>query len=165
MSESWMTRGGVVTRRTDHSSPAREFVQDVPVSAGRPASCLQPIDCIDRYPLELQSDARALFDLLSQVTGCEAVMRGPSVIGFGQKKPAAHPESPDDGFEIGFTRRGCHLVLVLRRYADYYAEILARLGDVTTGRNAIALPAFEGIDVTVLRELIERAWADRTRAD
>ena len=135
------------------------------VNADRPQSAtLQPGDFIERYPAELQADARALFKLLCEATDCDAVMWGPSVIGFGQKKPATHPESPDDGFEIGFSRRDNQLVLVLRRYADYYADILGRLGGVVTGKNVIVLPAFSEIDMAVLRELIERSWADRARA-
>ena len=149
-----------MTDRADLSSPASV----TRVDAGRTPSSLQPQDLIDRYPADLQPDARALFDLLCEVTACEAVMWGPSVVGFGQKKPAVHPESPDDGFEIGFSRRDNQLVLVLRRYADYYADILGRLGGVVTGKNVIVLPAFSEIDMAVLRELIERAWADRARA-
>ncbi len=153
-------------RRLGHSSsqriaPAELGTLDVSRAS---ASCVQPCDFIDRYPPELQSDARALFNLLCEVTQCEAVMWGPSVVGFGQKTPAVRPESPDDGFEIGFSRRGSHLVLVLRRYADYYVDILQRLGGMPRGKNAIALPAFDEMDVGVLRELLERAWADSERA-
>lgn len=149
-----------MTDRADLSSPASV----TRVDAGRTPSSLQPQDLIDRYPADLQPDARTLFDLLCEVTACEAVMWGPSVVGFGQKKPAVHPESPDDGFEIGFSRRDRRLVIVLRRYSDYYADILDRLGGVPTGKNAILLPSFSQIDMDVLRELLECAWADRTRA-
>ncbi|KTF04588.1 MULTISPECIES: hypothetical protein [Trueperella] len=126
---------------------------------------LDPCEVVDRFPAELQADARALYGLLKSVTGHEAVMWGPSVIGFGEKVPVCVDESSPDGFEIGFSRRGTKLVLVLRRYSEYYAPILARLGSVPFGRNAIVLPAFDELDESVLRELIETAWEDRTRAD
>ncbi|MBM7825110.1 hypothetical protein JOD55_000937 [Arcanobacterium pluranimalium] len=92
-------------------------------------------------------------------------MWGPSVIGFGEKGAVCANEVALDGFEIGFRRRGTHLVLVLRRYNDYYAHILSRLGSVPFGHNAIVLPPLSELDRGVLRELIETAWQDRTRAD
>ena len=126
---------------------------------------LDPCEVIERFPGQLQSDARALYRLLRSVTGHEAVMWGPSVIGFGEKVPVCVDDSSPDGFEIGFSRRDTTLVLVLRRYSEYYAPILDRLGSVPFGRNAIVLPAFDDLDESVLRELIETAWEDRTRAD
>lgn len=155
-----------MAEQSEYLPPASAVLRIVPApDAALAPSCLQAEDCISRYPLELQSDAWELYELLSEITGCEAVMWGPAVIGFGQKKPAARPESPDDGFELGFARRGNRLVLVLRRFAEYYAEILGRLGEAVHGKNAITLPAFENVDKAVLRELIERAWNDRARAD
>ncbi|QOR47675.1 hypothetical protein INS90_10640 [Trueperella pecoris] len=161
---------------------------------------LDPCAFIDRFPPALKADARALYRLLVSVTGHDAVMWGPSVVGFGEKGPASGGalgesgsslcdvggvgDGPDaagggrglgvgpdaagggpDGFEIGFSRRGSTLILVLRRYNDYYSRILERLGSVPYGRNAIALPPFSELDRDVLRELIETAWKDRTRAD
>lgn len=154
---------------------------------------LDPCAFIDRFPPALKADAHALYRLLASVTGHDAVMWGPSVVGFGEKGPPARGvlgesggslydvggvgggcgsgDEPDaagggpDGFEIGFARRGSTLILVLRRYNDYYAHILERLGSVPYGRNAIALPPFSELDREVLRELIETAWKDHTRAD
>lgn len=141
---------------------------------------LDPCAFIDRFPPALKADAHALYRLLASVTGHDAVMWGPSVVGFGEKGPPARGVLGElggslydvggvgggpDGFEIGFARRGSTLILVLRRYNDYYAHILERLGSVPYGRNAIALPPFSELDREVLRELIETAWKDHTRAD
>ncbi|MEW6868094.1 hypothetical protein [Trueperella pyogenes] len=128
-------------------------------------SRLDPCAVIARWPIELHDDACALFSLLASVTGHDAVMWGPSVIGFGEKGSMRANEVALDGFEIGFSRRGMHLVLVLRRCNDYYAHILSRLGSVPFGQNAIVLPPLSELDRGVLRELIETAWQDRTRAD
>lgn len=126
---------------------------------------LNPCDVIERLPSQLQADVRTLYDLLKSVTGHDAVMWGPSVMGFGDKGSVLRDESSPDGFEIGFSRRGPRLVLVLRRYSDYYSSILDKLGIVPLGKNAIVLPPLGELDQDLLRELIETAWADRTRAD
>lgn len=127
---------------------------------------LSPYDVLNSISNpRLQADAWELCDLMKEVTGHEPIMWGPSVIGFGQTSGAERPMSAMDGLEVGFSTRGTKLVLILRRYAEHYREILARVGEVQSGKVAITIDSLEGVNRAVLRELIEFAWHDRSRAE
>lgn len=113
----------------------------------------------------LARDALVLDSLFREVTGHDPVLWGPSVVGYGQSDPITHPASAAEGFEIGFSVREERLFIYLRRYADHYAELLDTLGGMECGKACLSITSLDDVDKDALRELIEFAWNDRSRAE
>lgn len=131
------------------------------------SSATEPLavcDFVDRLPSEQRHDALELCALFTEVTGHDPVMWGPSIVGFGKKELRQNSEVADDGLELGFAPRNGKTVLYLRRYTDFYADFLPRLGKVLVGKACISFASLDDVDRGALRDLLQFAWNNRTRA-
>lgn len=120
---------------------------------------------IKGLPEPIGSDAARLDSLFQSVTGHTPVLWGPSVVGYGQSDPITHPKSAAEGFEIGFSIREGRFFLYLRRYLEHYEQFLEGIGETAQGKACLSFASLDGVDVDALRDLIEYAWHDRSRAD
>ena len=121
-------------------------------------------DFLNHRKIPQCADVQELCDLFEEITGEEPVMWGPSIVGFGCKDLLPRATNATDGLELGFAPRDGKIVLYLRRYAQYYEDILGRMGNVFVGKTCVAFESLDQIDRGVLRELIKYAWCDRQRA-
>jgi Domain of unknown function (DU1801) len=114
---------------------------------------------IDAVPKEARrSDARALCELMSSVTGEPPVMWGPSVVGFGSYHYRYESGRTGDAPVAGFSPRKANLVVYLvGGFEDRYAKLLDRLGPHTTGKACLYLKRLADVDLDVLRQLVERS--------
>ena len=111
-----------------------------------------------------RADAETLLDLYANVTGMEPKMWGPSMIGYGsydyESKSCA-----GTAMRAGFAPRKANLVLYLMSgYSDTEASakmaaLRDRLGKHKTGASCLYLNRLAGVDIAVLREMIELDWA------
>lgn len=120
---------------------------------------------VDEYlatvePAARREDAQAVLAMMREATGAEPVMWGESMVGFGR-----HPYSTADGkqrewFAVGLAPRKAALTLYGLTYHGSNDDLLGRLGKHSTGKGCLYIKGLTDVDAGVLRELIEKAWAD-----
>ncbi|MBB5869048.1 hypothetical protein F4553_002427 [Allocatelliglobosispora scoriae] len=106
-----------------------------------------------------QADARTLCALMTEVTGEQPVMWGPSIVGFGSYHYRYASGHEGDAPRAAFSPRKPHLVVYLvGDFETRHATAVAKLGPHTAGKGCLYLKRLDGIDIGVLRELIERTY-------
>lgn len=104
-----------------------------------------------------RDESDVLIDLMRQETGCEPVMWGSSIIGFGQYHYRYDSGREGDFMLVGFSpRKGKHSLYLMSGF-DGADELLGRLGKHKTGKACLYVNKLGDIDLDVLRELIQRS--------
>lgn len=106
------------------------------------------------------ADARALAELMAEVSGEPAVMWGPSIVGFGRYRYTYDSGRNGEMCRIGFSPRKAALTLYLASAAPERPDLLARLGRHATGKSCVYIKALADVDMNVLRDLIAASLAD-----
>lgn len=105
-----------------------------------------------------RDDARALNELMQDVTGEPPVMWGAGIVGFG-----AYHYRYDSGHEgdaplVGFAVRKQNLaVYLIGEFAERHAAVLERLGPHKAGKGCLYLERLADVDLAVLRQLVDRS--------
>ena len=120
-----------------------------------PADYIAGID----HPVR-REDAATLLALMNRITGWDARMWGPSIVGFGQYHYRYDSGREGDFMRTGFSARKANLVVyILPGYTDFSA-ILARLGKHKLGKSCLYINKLADVDLAVLEELIRAGLAD-----
>jgi hypothetical protein len=101
-----------------------------------------------------RADAEVMQALLSKMTGVAPVMWGPSIIGYDSYKGPT-----GDWPRIGFSPRKAQLVLYVMGDFDGRADLVSRLGKVSTKGGCIYINRLDAVDEGVLRELVTASLA------
>jgi len=105
-----------------------------------------------------RSDARALCELMTSVTGEPAVMWGSSIVGFGSYHYRYESGRTGDAPVAAFSPRKTNLVVYLvSGFEERYHKLLERLGPHTTGKTCLYLKRLADVNPNVLRQLVERS--------
>ncbi|MFP5289965.1 MAG: DUF1801 domain-containing protein [Actinomycetes bacterium] len=104
------------------------------------------------------AEGARLVELFSAETGVEAVMWGPSMIGFGQY--AYRYASGHEGVwpRAAFSPRKAKLSFYGLQTHPGAAALLERLGPHTTGADCVYVNRLDAIDLDVLRDLVRLSW-------
>ncbi len=114
---------------------------------------------LDSVPDERRrTDALAALELMSEVTGAEPVMWGPSMVGFGTQRYTTADGKAREWFAVGLSPRKASLTLYGLTYYDSNQDLLDRLGPHTTGKGCLYVKRLDDVDRDVLSELVERGW-------
>jgi hypothetical protein len=105
-----------------------------------------------------RAEGFAVLELLSQLTGAEAEMWGPSIVGFGRYGATDARGKVTDWPRIGFSPRKADLVIYLMPGGANRPDLLARLGKHRLGASCLYLKRLNDADPAVLRELVAWAW-------
>ena len=106
-----------------------------------------------------RADARLVAAMMAEITGERARMWGTSIVGFGTYHYRYDSGREGDFFETGFSPRKRALTLyVMAGFADY-GDLLAQLGEYTTGKSCLDLKRLADVDQDVLRRLLRRSVA------
>lgn len=111
-----------------------------------------------------RTEAQTLIDMMTEITGEEPVMWGPSIIGFGTYRYAYPSGRTGECNRLGFSpRKAKHSIYFLDGFGHYTDE-LARLGKHETGQACLYVKRLGDIDLDVLRGMLaqsnERLLAD-----
>ncbi|GLC88878.1 DUF1801 domain-containing protein [Lysinibacillus piscis] len=126
------------TKETDHS--VIEFIESVDSPKKR-------------------EDAYRLVDIFTEVTGYEAKMWGPSIIGFGKYHYQYQTGHEGDAPLAGFSPRKAKISLYFAPEDPERESTLSRLGKHTTGKSCVYVNKLADIDVDVLKQLIIQSIA------
>jgi hypothetical protein len=111
-------------------------------------------------PEDKRRDALALADLFHRVTGYEARMWGPSMVGYGRYDYTYATGRTGTSMATGFSpRKAEHSIYILPGYTDF-GDILARLGKHRIGKACLYVKRLSDVDLAVLEELIRAGLAD-----
>lgn len=106
-----------------------------------------------------RADAYRLLDIMQDVTGDEAVMWGPSIIGFGSYHYVYDSGREGDAPAAGFSPRKANLVVyLLGGLEERYPEQLAELGPYKAGKSCLYLKKLDDVNEEVLRYLIKDSY-------
>jgi hypothetical protein len=103
-------------------------------------------------------DAKALVEVMSEVTGQPAVLWGPSIVGFGSHHYRYATGREGDMPAIGFAPRAAQTVLYLFGGMEPYAHLLERLGPHKTGKGCLYVKRVDQADADALREIIALSY-------
>jgi hypothetical protein len=104
-----------------------------------------------------REDACELLEIMREVTGLEAKMWGPSMIGFGKYHYVYESGREGDSFLAGFSPRKANLVVYIMPGFSAHADLLTKLGKYKTGSSCLYLGRLKAVDLKVLRQLIRRS--------
>src|SRR5512133_1320575 len=103
-------------------------------------------------------EARTLAGLMADVTGERPVMWGPSIVGFGTYHYRYASGREGDSPVAAFAPRAReHVVYLVSGFEDRYAKDVAALGPHRTGKGCLYLKSLDGVDLDVLRRLVDRS--------
>ncbi|WP_127793186.1 DUF1801 domain-containing protein [Agromyces sp. LHK192] len=108
-------------------------------------------------PAGRREDGFALRELFDRVTGTDAVMWGPSIVGYGVHHYRSAAGTEGDWMVVGFSPRKASMSLYGLQLpgAD---PIIERLGKVKRGAGCLYVGRLSGIDEHALESLVDFAW-------
>ena len=109
-----------------------------------------------------RADAEEIARMLGEITGVEAKMWGPSIVGFGQYHYKYDSGHEGDMCLAGFSPRKDAMTVYLVPGFQMDTELMGRLGKFRTGKSCLYFKRLSDVDRDVLRELMERSVAITT---
>ncbi|KGA99067.1 hypothetical protein AJ85_17415 [Alkalihalobacillus alcalophilus ATCC 27647 = CGMCC 1.3604] len=104
-----------------------------------------------------KQDAYQLLDIFTEVTGYEAKMWGPSIIGFGSYHYKYKTGHEGDAPLVGFSPRKAKISLYFATGDAKRDELLKEFGKHTSGKACVYISKIADIDVDVLKALIKQS--------
>ncbi|PPG30794.1 hypothetical protein C5E10_11705 [Pseudoclavibacter sp. RFBG4] len=131
------------------------------VEAKTKPSDVSPDLLIDQAePSGRREDARVLKEIMDRVTGEEAVVWGPTMIGYGSYRYTYESGHSGEAMILGFAPRKASMSIYgLQTWAP--EELLEQLGKTKLGRDCIWVGRFSSLNLEVLEELVRLAWSRR----
>ena len=101
-----------------------------------------------------RDDSYSLLRLMKEITGEEAKMWGPSIVGFGTYHYKYPTGNEGDWMLTGFSPRKQAMTLYIMSGFEKYEDLLSNLGKYKTGKSCLYIKKLSDVDEKVLRELI-----------
>ena len=106
-----------------------------------------------------KEDAYRLLDIYGEVTGMDAVMWGPSIIGYGKYQYEYASGHAGEASLAGFSPRKAAHSLYLTLDEERKDELLAKLGKHRRGKSCVYVNKLADIDEEILKQMIEESMA------
>lgn len=106
-----------------------------------------------------RDDARAVLQLMKQITREEPKMWGTSIVGFGSFTYKYASGQQGDWPIAAFSPRKQNLVLYIMNGFDGYKELIGKLGKHKIGKSCLYLNTLDQVDQKVLKEMVKRSVA------
>lgn len=105
-----------------------------------------------------RADGLRLLAMMSEITGEQPTMWGPSIVGFGRYHYKYETGREGDAAAVGFSPRKASLSLYGITYSPEAGELLERLGKHKIGAGCLYVNKLADVDEAVLRELIRTGY-------
>jgi Domain of unknown function (DU1801) len=106
-----------------------------------------------------RADARAVRNLMAEVTGESGQMWGDAIVGFGSQHLRYPTGRELDWFVVGFSPRKQNTTIYLSEGFEAHEELLGRLGPHSLGKSCLYVKRLDDVDTGVLRELVSASVA------
>lgn len=103
-------------------------------------------------------DSLRLVELMEKISGYEAKMWGPSIIGFGSYHYKYASGHEGDAPLLGFSPRAAALTLYLEQDFEEKDEMLSILGKFKTSKACIYIKTLKDVDEKVLERIIKLSF-------
>ena len=104
---------------------------------------------------QVRKDCAVISKLMSEATGEEPKMWGPSIIGFGSYHYKYATGREGDMPIVGFSPRKQNLTLYVFMYGKEQADLLKKLGKHTTGKWCLYIKRLSDVDLPTLKKIIK----------
>jgi hypothetical protein len=104
-----------------------------------------------------RKDSFEIIDMMTEQTGFEAKLWGPSIIGFGTYHYVYESGREGDMPIVAFSPRSTAIVFYLSSNFEKREELLAKLGKHKTGKGCIYVKKLEDIDMSVLKKMVHHS--------
>ena len=101
-----------------------------------------------------REDGKRLRAMMERISGCPAVMWGPSIVGFGRYHYRYDSGHEGEMARIGFSPRAKELVLYLIGGFPRHQALMDRLGKYRNGKSCLYVKRLSDVDEAVLESLI-----------
>lgn len=101
-----------------------------------------------------KKEAYTLLEIFKEVSGEEAKMWGPSIIGFGKYRYVYESGREGEWMLTGFSPRKAKHSLYIMSGFGRFDELMSQLGKHKTGKSCLYVNKLDDIDLEVLKELI-----------
>lgn len=105
-----------------------------------------------------RKDSIIICNIMREETGLQPKMWGPAIIGYGAYHYKYESGHEGDAPFLGFSPRKDAIVLYLSNDFEGREELLKKFGKHKTGKVCIYLKKIEDIDISVLKEMVSRAF-------
>lgn len=102
----------------------------------------------------LKADSFAVIDLMQSVSGFEAKMWGPSIIGFGSYHYVYESGREGDMPIVAFSPRSAGLVFYISLHEEEREKLLNELGKHKTEKGCITIKKLSDIKIPILKKII-----------
>ncbi|WP_223786887.1 DUF1801 domain-containing protein [Marinicella meishanensis] len=110
-------------------------------------------------PEQKRQDAFTLLEMMERLSGYQAQMWGPSIVGFGQYHYRYDSGREGDFMRIGFSPRKANISLYIIAGFEQHQELLDQLGKHKTGKSCLYVNKLSDIKLRVLEQLITEELA------
>ncbi|MAY82910.1 MAG: hypothetical protein CMP59_02145 [Flavobacteriales bacterium] len=101
-----------------------------------------------------KADSYVLLEMMKHLSGSEAKMWGPSLVGFGTYHYKYASGREGSFFRIGFSPRQAALTVYIMPGFERFDELMQKLGKYKTGKSCLYIKKLEDVDQEVLKTLI-----------
>jgi hypothetical protein len=110
-------------------------------------------------PEQKRQDAFTLLEMMERLSGYQAQMWGPSIVGFGQYHYRYDSGREGDFMRIGFSPRKANISLYIIAGFEQHQDLLDQLGKHKTGKSCLYVNKLSDIKLRVLEQLITEELA------
>lgn len=104
-----------------------------------------------------RTDAKAVIEMMTRITGWQARMWGKTMVGFGAYDYAYESGRTGRAMMVGLSPRKGSLAIYIMPGFKPFAELMTTLGKHKTGKSCLYINKLEDIDLAVLEDLIARS--------
>ena len=112
---------------------------------------------------EQLADCKAVMAMCKRVTKRQAMMWGPSMVGYGSYRYTYDSGHSGEAFLTGFAVRGRELVVYLVADTPAQTKLLAKLGKHHIGKSCLYFKRLADVDAKILEALIAGSVAEVRR--
>jgi hypothetical protein len=110
-------------------------------------------------PAYRKQDAFKVLKMMEEITSKEAVLWGPSLIGFDQYHYKYASGREGDFFMVGFSPRKTALTIYIMPGFSKYEDLLYKLGKYKLGKSCLYIKKLEDVDWNVLHALVKESYS------
>ncbi|MEO5690602.1 MAG: DUF1801 domain-containing protein [Candidatus Saccharimonadales bacterium] len=115
------------------------------------------IDTVDDE--QKKADSYILLETFTRISGEQAKMWGPSIIGFGSYHYKSDRSSQEGDWPLtGFSPRKQNLTIYFMNGFDTYTDLLQKLGKHKTSKGCLYIKKLADVDQSILEDLIKDSY-------